>query len=397
MAICPRDALIIEIDKKKGVYEPRLIKDRCNNCGICIKVCPGLGIVRDRRANQINYYIGHSNNYNIRYNCSSGGLITQILIYALENKIIDGALVTRMKKDAPLEPEPFIARTKEEILEASKSKYCPVPANIALKRIINAGTGEKFAIVGLPCHIAGAKKAEGINKELEDKILFHLGLICAHTPTFHATEFVLNSFDFNSKDIKEIKYRGEGWPGGLRISNKDNKSIFLDEFDPYYWGVVFSKFFVPKRCGLCDDKECSNSDAAFGDAWLPEIMFKERIGSSIIVSYDTKIDDLLKKAESEKQITLQAVPEDMFLRSQSLLQIKTKAYARIIILNLLNRRTSTWNATKPNCTVSDYIDAILFFINNYFVSKHHLYGFIQVYCKIYKYGSTIKHYLLKPS
>jgi coenzyme F420 hydrogenase subunit beta len=47
--------------------------------------------------------------------------------FALEEGIIDGALVTRMKKDRPLEPEPFIARTREEIIEASKSKYCGVP------------------------------------------------------------------------------------------------------------------------------------------------------------------------------------------------------------------------------------------------------------------------------
>ena len=39
-----------------------------------------------------------------------------------------------MKKDNPLEPEPFIARTREEIIEASKSKYCPVPANIDAER-----------------------------------------------------------------------------------------------------------------------------------------------------------------------------------------------------------------------------------------------------------------------
>jgi len=77
-----------------------------------------------------------------------------------------------MKKENPLEPEPFIARTKEEIIEASKSKYCPVPANIALKEIMDSKSGEKFAVVGLPCHIQGIRKFEEVNKILKEKNCF---------------------------------------------------------------------------------------------------------------------------------------------------------------------------------------------------------------------------------
>jgi len=53
------------------------------------------------------------------------GVVTQLLIFLLEKGIIDGALVVRMREDQPLEPEPFIARTKEEIISTSKFKYCP--------------------------------------------------------------------------------------------------------------------------------------------------------------------------------------------------------------------------------------------------------------------------------
>ncbi|MCK4734712.1 MAG: 4Fe-4S binding protein, partial [Methanophagales archaeon] len=148
-ALCPTEAIELTIDKKKGIYLPKLNKERCNNCGICYQVCPGREVdfkqlnleIFGREpediliGNHLNCYTGHSTNYDIRYNSASGGLITQLLIFALEEGIIDGALVTRMKKDSPLEPEPFIARTREEIIEASKSKYCPVPANIALKEI----------------------------------------------------------------------------------------------------------------------------------------------------------------------------------------------------------------------------------------------------------------------
>src|SRR5690606_36009483 len=112
---------------------------------------------------------------NIRYNSSSGGLVTQILCFALEKGIINGALVTKMNKESPLQPQPFIARTKEEIIEASTSKYCPVPANMALKEILSSDV-EKVAVVGLPCHIMGIRKAEMKNNLLKNKIVLHMGI-----------------------------------------------------------------------------------------------------------------------------------------------------------------------------------------------------------------------------
>ncbi|OFV67263.1 MAG: coenzyme F420 hydrogenase subunit beta [Candidatus Syntrophoarchaeum caldarius] len=184
LALCPNEAIEMVIDEKKGVYVPELNEEKCNNCGICYKVCPGhevdfkelnleiFGKEPDDIliGNYLNCYIGYSTDYDIRYNSSSGGLVTQLLIFALEEGIIDGALVTRMKKDNPLEPEPFIARTREEVIEARGSKYCPVPANVALKEILNSKEGEKFAVVGLPCHIHGLRKAQQVNEKLKEGV-----------------------------------------------------------------------------------------------------------------------------------------------------------------------------------------------------------------------------------
>jgi coenzyme F420 hydrogenase subunit beta len=204
VALCPNEAIKLTINEKKGIYVPELDEEKCNNCGMCYNVCPGhsvdfkqfnLEIFRKEPenvliGNYLNCYIGHSKDYDIRYNCASGGLITQLLIFAMEEKIIDGALVTRMKKDNPLEPEPFIARTREEIIEASKSTYCPVPANVALKEILNSKQEERFAVVGLPCHIHGIRKAEQINKSLKEKIYLHIGIFCGHAPNFLGTEYL---------------------------------------------------------------------------------------------------------------------------------------------------------------------------------------------------------------
>lgn len=42
--------------------------------------------------------MGYSEDFNIRNDSSSGGLVSRFLIWLLENHIIDGAVVTRFDK-----------------------------------------------------------------------------------------------------------------------------------------------------------------------------------------------------------------------------------------------------------------------------------------------------------
>ena len=99
-SLCPNNAIEMRIDEKKGIYLPRINDTKCNSCGICCKVCPGYEFSYDSLnleifgrkpenmliGNSLNCYAGFSTNESIRFNSSSGGLITQILIFALDKK-----------------------------------------------------------------------------------------------------------------------------------------------------------------------------------------------------------------------------------------------------------------------------------------------------------------------
>jgi len=325
ISLCPNEAIELIVDKKNGIYIPRIQENVCINCGICIEVCPGYSVDFKKLnkyifgkptnniylGNYIDIYTGHSLNYDVRYNSASGGLITQILIFALDRGIISGALVTRMKKDSPLEPEPFIARTSDEIIEASKSKYCPVPANIMLREIIDSNDGERFAIVGLPCHMHGIRMAEIKNKNLGKKIVMHLGLFCHHTPNFLATEYLLNKLKLNKKNIIAIDYRGNGWPGKTRIQLQDH-----DQFLPFSWKFIGSYLFTPLRCFLCSDGINELSDISFGDAWMQEFS-EDKIGKSVIISKTKNGDKLLHDMLNCKLIDLNRTDPDKFIKSFS--------------------------------------------------------------------------------
>ena len=132
--ICPKKAIKIELDEYNKAYKAIIDSNKCNKCNICYSACPGHSVdfkslnkyFFDKESEDLRMgvysecFIGYSMDESIRYNSSSGGVITSLLIYALERGVIDGALVTRMNKDNPFEPEPFIAKTREEIIEASK-------------------------------------------------------------------------------------------------------------------------------------------------------------------------------------------------------------------------------------------------------------------------------------
>ena len=138
-------------------------------------------------------------------------LVTQVLLYALENSIIDGVLVTKMNKKNPLHPEVFIAKKKSDIISASKSKYCPVPLNSALKEI--SESKGKFAVVGLPCHIQGLRKAIRVNPLLKERITLFLGLMCSYNRNFYATQYLLDALKINPEKVQSLEYRGRGYPG----------------------------------------------------------------------------------------------------------------------------------------------------------------------------------------
>jgi coenzyme F420 hydrogenase subunit beta len=302
-------------------------------------------------------YIGHATDHDVRYNSASGGLVTALLIFALEEHLIDGALVTRMSKDRPLEAEPFIARTKEEIKDAAKSKYCPVPANVALTEILQSQG--KYAVVGLPCHIHGIRKAEECSEVLRERVVLHIGIACSLGWRFQATEKLLQGLGIQTEDVERLDYRGAGWPGRMMIQlrNGREKAIPLGE---YYTQLAP---FPVTRCTLCSDHFGELADVSCGDAWVPEVMESDKIGSSFVICRTEKAEQLLKSATSKGKLELSELGIDEVLASQNNAVFKKKSLlARMTLFRMVGKKVPAYRQELRKPELSDYSKAVKFYV-----------------------------------
>lgn len=359
VAMCPNTALKIAEDINKGVNIPTIDETICAECGLCLKLCPrfAFDLCKQSEAkmnnpligNYINTYKGHSTDIHIRFNSSSGGLVTQLLIYALEKRLITGALITRMKKDYPLEAESFIARTEEDIINSSKSKYCPVSANVALREIIESNDEDKFAFVGLPCQIQALINAEQVNGKLRKKIVIRIGLFCSYSPNRHATRKLLEILQIKREEIIRLDYRGDGWPGKMKIYNSKNECVVLQHHESY--AILGSMVYAPYHCLVCNDGTCEFADISFGDAWLPESK-NDKIGESIIITRSHIGDKIIKQMKMEGKIETYEIDIKKVIQSQ-LYMLYLKKRVSIILCELCRINYMKYDNIK-----TDYMDLL---------------------------------------
>lgn len=322
---CPKGAIYTTVDK--GNFRPKINSDKCINCGLCVKVCPGIGVdlvrLADKYQSETTYndkmvgryekcFTGYSNDFEVRYHSASGGMVSQFLIWLLENKKIDGAVVTRFDQENPLLVKTFIATTREDIISARSSKYAPVTLNRAAQDI-KAASGSRYVIVGLPCHIQGLRKLMEIDKKLRNKVVGLFGIYCSCGRSFYMTEHVFKERGIPKDKITYFQYRDEGCLGKMVVSNEVRS--YKEHYQSYYHPL--RSFFIPRRCLFCIDHYAELSDISFGDIHIKPYS-DDKIGvNSIIVKNKTWLS-LLEECQKAGAIYLDEVPFKTISDSQKM-------------------------------------------------------------------------------
>ncbi len=210
---------------------PRYVDpDKCFKCGICYLICPQtLELNEDVRekfgwsapVGQFRDIISaRATDEKIREVATDGGVVTALLSYMLENKIIDGAIVS--KRTGLFNRKPEIATTREGLIQAAGSqfseaahldemgkKYSTYVPVLPAVRMFGPKRAVRLAAVGTPCQIMAIRKMQVLNILPSDIIFFTVGLFCMQCFTFEnlMEKGFVKKHHINPEDILKINVK----------------------------------------------------------------------------------------------------------------------------------------------------------------------------------------------
>jgi len=356
--ICPVSAISLGSNNF-----PALTGD-CIDCMLCIKSCPGADVdfpLLSREVFHCDYnpvslqghvektFVAHASDNTIRTSGTSGGLVTALLINLLNNKTIDGAVVTGFSADDPCRMKGILATTPEEIMNAAKSKYCLSSSMDALQ-IVRRNKG-RFAVVGLPCQVHGLRKLRISDPSLGKKIYCIFGLYCHCNMEPYVQYDILKSRGIDPAEISKFDFRGGLWPGGFHIVNKDDKGIPLHT--TMYTTIlnILFKIYGAPRCYLCVDAVSEYADISFGDFWAQDYLedFSKLERCTLVSQRTDKGREILLQAEKDGAITLYDLPPDRY--SKRIINMargkKTRNLARIERMNRKGQPVPEYHFNVP--------------------------------------------------
>jgi coenzyme F420 hydrogenase subunit beta len=264
--------------------------ERCQECGICVAVCPGkdipmfeleemiFGKSRDPVHDVVGIYRkafrGYAGRGEIRKAGASGGMATALLVYALEKKIIDAAIVAGFGSEKPYLAEGQIVTDGKQLLRHARSKYGGnPPVNAVLSKAVLSQGLSKLGMIGCPCHVHGLRKLQRSQKpkNITQSIKIVLGLFCASQMYFEGTRHLLGEYCgiYSLDEIDAIDYRWGQWPGRFYVKTKAGQEILVDRHEYVYHHLLFG--WQRDRCSVCLDHCSELADISFGDFWAPEM------------------------------------------------------------------------------------------------------------------------------
>ena len=302
-----------------------------------------------------NIYIAHANDEGVRKNSASGGIISAILIYLLEKGIINGVITLGMSHSEPWLTKPFIATTKEEILEGAQSKYIISSVNEILSE--SASFKGKLAYVGLPGQVQSVRKLQAAGDPSVANIEYVFGPFYGNTLHFSSVRsFLKSNGEKDYRNILKLYFRHGEWPGNMRVELKNGRIIELKKFHANY----LIPFHILRNSLYCTDLSNEFTDISGGDAWAPEYELRGK-GFSMMISRTTKgqkiIDEMTK--EGRINITTLTVDEAIKMHSHGYDLKKRGAFIRIKFRKLLGKSIPHYGYEIKGFPVSRYFMEVI--------------------------------------
>jgi len=307
-----------------------------------LRVCPGAhvdgnlrigGLPKRTEADHefgptLEIWEGWATDPEIRRRASSGGILTALSLYCLEQEQFSGVLHAGMDPAKPWMNRNHVSRDRASVLARTGSRYAPSAPVAAIDEV---GEGS-YVFIGKPCDASAVSALRATDPAVEQKVGLVMTFFCAGTPSTRGTLDLMNHFDVDRADVKELHYRGDGWPGKFRIisvNGAEPKSMTYQES----WGRLTA--YRPLRCNLCPDGLGRVADIACGDAWEQHGEDGDP-GRSIVLVRTERGRQILAGAIRAGYLTLTPAGQDNVLRAQTnLLDRRRALFGRLAALRLV--------------------------------------------------------------
>lgn len=303
-AISGHDRIEMKINSS-GFYRPQIHQADSETWEEICQVCPGVVVRQEQNPDArgvrrlwgpvFSARIGYSTDEVIRWQAASGGALSALLVYLLENDKVDYAVHIGAAEADPFQTVVCKSYTREQVLNNAGSRYTPTAPLVALAELLDEQS--RFAFVGKPCDVAALRAYMKLHPELESRVVVLISFFCAGVPSMLATFDLIRTLGVNREDVRKFRYRGFGWPG---------RAIAIDsqgqEYSTGYqesWGMVLGPR-LQFRCKICPDGVGELADIVCGDAWYVENghpSFEEKPGRSLILARTAQGRRLMHQAE----------------------------------------------------------------------------------------------------
>lgn len=258
----------------------------CLDCSLCVRSCPrydydnnkGIGEYTDAFSARSKRFIGQD-----------GGMVTEMLVSAMEMGLIDTAIV--VGSDDEWRPYLKIARNPEEITSGLKTKYALADILSALKaadKVAKKGIG----IVGVPCQIEGFRLHAEKTKFFTTKVKLAIGILC--TENFYYKrfykEFIEEEIGIAPKDLKRTDMK----KGVVTITAKTGEEHKIKIKDIEHFALL--------GCSICQNFINMTADISIGGSGSEpgfSSMFVRNETAQKVIDYMVE-KDTFERAPEEK-------------------------------------------------------------------------------------------------
>lgn len=227
--------------------------------------------------------VGYSADDVIRFQAASGGALTEICCYLLENNEVDAIIHTTFDPDDQTKTISYISTTIEQVMSRCGSRY---GISVPLKNILQiVDKNKKYAFIGKPCDVMALRRYLDKNEKLKKNIIYLLSFFCAGEPSAKAQDELLKKMGTSREQCDNLTYRGNGWPGLTTAITKDGRELKMEY--KIAWGQYLGRD-IRYICRFCMDGTGDLADIVCADFWQLDSNnqpdFSEHEGRNIIIA-----------------------------------------------------------------------------------------------------------------